>query len=115
MLANAITIEVNSLAAQLFELISMLNELINQKPKRIYRKLANEYKKLHEQSQGENILRSVILTKDFSFPSEDETGAINEMVARKTRDNLKMHLEMVGKEPKPIEEIKIEPETNNKR
>ena len=33
--------EVNQMAAQLFELISMLNEVIAQKPKRVYRRLAN--------------------------------------------------------------------------
>ncbi len=42
-LANAVTMEVNSMAAQLFELISMLNEVIAQKPKRVYRSLANVY------------------------------------------------------------------------
>ena len=42
-LANAVTMEVNSMAAQLFELISMLNEVIAQKPKRVYRSLANMY------------------------------------------------------------------------
>ena len=34
-LSNAIVMEVNSLAAQLFELISLMNELILLKPKRI--------------------------------------------------------------------------------
>ena len=34
-LSNAIVMEVNSLAAQLFELISLMNELICMKPKRI--------------------------------------------------------------------------------
>ena len=37
--------EVNQMAAQLFELISMINELIAQKPKRVYKALANEYQK----------------------------------------------------------------------
>ena len=42
-LANAVTMEVNQMAAQLFELISMLNEVIANKPKKVYRRLANSY------------------------------------------------------------------------
>ena len=42
-LSNAIVMEVNSLAAQLFELISLMNELILLKPKRIQKMLADEY------------------------------------------------------------------------
>lgn len=37
--------EINNMAAQLFELISMLNEVISQKPKKIYKQLANKYQK----------------------------------------------------------------------
>lgn len=73
-LANAVTMEVNQMAAQLFELISMLNEVIAQKPKKVFRKLANDYQRRVEQSYGEHILRQVVLTQDFSFPSEDFTG-----------------------------------------
>jgi len=62
------------MAAQLFELISMLNEVIAQKPKKVFRKLANDYQRRVEQSYGEHILRQVVLTQDFSFPSEDFTG-----------------------------------------
>ena len=63
--------EVNQIAAQLFELISMINELIAQKPKRVYKSLANEYQRRVERTYGEHILRQVVLTRDFSFPSED--------------------------------------------
>lgn len=61
-LANAITMEVNQMAAQLFEMISMLNEVIAQKPKKIFKKLANDYQKRIESSFGEHILRQVVLT-----------------------------------------------------
>ena len=44
-LANAVTVEVNQMAAQLFELISMLNEVIAQKPKKVFKNLANAYQK----------------------------------------------------------------------
>ena len=47
-LAGAVTMEVNQMAAQLFELISMLNEVIAQKPKRVYRQLASEQQKRTE-------------------------------------------------------------------
>ena len=61
-LSNAIVMEVNSLAAQLFELISLMNELILLKPKRIQKMLADEYQTNLEHSYGENILRQVVLT-----------------------------------------------------
>lgn len=49
-----------------------------------------------ERRYGENILRHVVLTQTFSQPSEDFTGALNETVAKKTREVIKMHLEMDG-------------------
>ena len=40
-LSNAVVMEINSMAAQLFELISLLSELILNKPKRVYTTLAD--------------------------------------------------------------------------
>lgn len=54
--------EVNNMAAQLFELISMLNEVIALKPKKVFRSLANTYQKRIEAAYGEHILRQVVLT-----------------------------------------------------
>lgn len=73
-IANAITLEINFMAAQLFELQNNLSELILYKPKRVYKYLSKDYQRALEQRYGENILRNVILTQDFSFPSEDFTG-----------------------------------------
>lgn len=67
-LSNAVVMEVNFLAAQLFELFMMMNEIVNQKSKRVFRILADEYQVRLETIYGEHILRQVILTKDFSFP-----------------------------------------------
>ena len=114
-LASAVTMEVNQMAAQLFELISMLNEVIAQKPKRVYRELASEQQKRTEKNYGEHILRQVVLTQDFSFPSEDYTGQLNDIVAKKTREALQLHIELEGKEVMPTEEIKIEADTNGRR
>ena len=114
-LAGAVTMEVNQMAAQLFELISMLNEVIAAKPKRVYRQLANEQQKRTEEIYGEHILRQVVLTQDFSFPSEDYTGQLNDMVAKKTREAIQLHIELEGKELMPTEEIKIEADTNGRR
>mmetsp|Transcript_18414 Transcript_18414/g.24713 ORF Transcript_18414/g.24713 Transcript_18414/m.24713 type:complete len:89 (-) Transcript_18414:1106-1372(-) len=86
----------------------MLNEVISQKPKKIYKKLANSFQKRVEQSYGENILRQVVLTQDFSFPSEDFTGQLNDIVAKKTRETIQLHIELEGKELMPVEEIKID-------
>ncbi len=53
-------------------------------------------------------MRHVIQTSDFSFPSEDYTGLLNDIVAKKTREMLILHAEMLGREPIDIEEVKIE-------
>lgn len=52
-------------------------------------------------------MRHVITTSDFSYPSEDYTGQLNDIVARKTREMFQLHAEMVGREPLEIEEVKI--------
>ena len=85
-----------------------MTEVINQKPKKIYKLLANTYQQRIERSYGEHILRQVVLTQDFSFPSEDFTGQLNDMVARKTRETIQLHIELEGKEMLPTEEIKLE-------
>ena len=60
-------------------------------PRRVYKYLSREYQNLLERSYGEHILRHVVLTQDFSFPSEDYTGQLNDVVAKKTRDVIRMH------------------------
>jgi hypothetical protein len=55
------------------------------------------------------------LTKDFSFPSEDNTGQFNELIAKKTRETIAMHHEMEGKPVYPTEEVRIEYEGEGKK
>ena len=93
----------------------MINELIAQKPKRVYKSLANEHQRRVEQTYGEHILRQVILTRDFSFPSEDQTGQLNDRVAKKTRETIALHNEIEGKQFMPVEEIKVDPEGDIKQ
>jgi hypothetical protein len=64
----------------------------------VYKHLAREYQNRIERNYGENILRHVVLTQDFCFPSEDFTGQLNDVVAKKTRDIIKMHMELDGPE-----------------
>lgn len=78
------------------------------KPKKIMKYLTEKYQRRLEEKYGENILRHVIQTSDYSFPSEDYTGQINDIVAKKTREMLVLHAEMVAKEPMDIEEVKID-------
>ena len=78
-------------------------KLIIYKPKRIYKLLLDDYQKLLENRYGENILRHVIQTSDFSIPSEAYTGQLNDSVAKKTREMLKLHRQMVGAESLPVE------------
>ena len=42
-LSNAVCMEINSMAAQLFELITLMGQLILQKPKKVYKLLADNY------------------------------------------------------------------------
>jgi hypothetical protein len=58
------------------------------KPKKVYKILSENYQQRLEVKFGENILRHVIQTSDFSFPSEDYTGQLNDIVAKKTREML---------------------------
>ena len=86
--SNAIVMEINNMAGQLFELSNTLNKLIMYKPKKVYKILSENYQQRLEVKFGENILRHVIQTSDFSFPSEDYTGQLNDIVAKKTREML---------------------------
>lgn len=95
-IANAIVMQINVMAGQLFELHNNLYKLLYFKPRRVYKNLSREYQNAIERSYGENILRHVVLTQDFSFPSEDFTGQLNDVVARKTREVIKMHIELDG-------------------
>ena len=72
--ANAIVQQINGMAAQLFEMQNHLTKLILFKPRRVYKQLAREHQNLIEKFYGEHILRNIVLTKEFSFPSEDLTG-----------------------------------------
>ncbi len=85
-------------------------KLINFRPKKIFKLLNEEYKKRIEDRYGEHILRHVIQTQNFAYPSEDYTGQINDVVAKKTRQMLNAHQELVGPNQMPVEEIKIEEE-----
>lgn len=57
---NAIIMEINSLAGQLFELSNNLSKFLMYKPKKIYKILLDQYQKTLEDKYGENILRHVI-------------------------------------------------------
>ena len=72
--ANAIVMEINFIAGQLFEMTNNLSKLLIYKAKKVYKILSKDYQKRLEEKYGENILRHVIQTSDFSFPSEDYTG-----------------------------------------
>lgn len=56
-MSNAIVMEVNHLAAQMFELFMMTNELVNVKSKRVFKILADQYQVRIENIYGEHILR----------------------------------------------------------
>lgn len=99
--------QINLMAGQLFELHNNLYKLLYYKPRRVYKFLSREYQNAIERSYGENILRHVVLTQDFSFPSEDFTGQLNDVVAKKTREVIKMHIELDGHDQQPVEELNI--------
>ena len=73
-ITNGIVMQINEFAGQLFEIHDNIFKLITFKPRRVYKHLAREYQDRIERAYGENILRHVVLTQDFCFPSEDYTG-----------------------------------------
>lgn len=113
--ATALVMEINSLAGQLFELLTNFNKMLVYKPRRVYKFLSAEYQNRIERSYGENILRHVVLTQDFCFPSEDFTGQLNDVVAKKTREVIKMHQELNGKDPAPVEELNVVADEQGKK
>ena len=98
---------INALAAQLLELQFNYNNMIISKPRRVYKFYSKEYQNRIEAKYGEYILRNVIKSSNFGIPSEDFTGRLNETIARKTRDIIKMHLELEGPDFQPVEELNI--------
>ena len=55
------------------------------------------------------------MSQDFGFPSEDYTGQLNDVVAKKTREIIKMHLDLEGPELQPVEELNIIVDGNGKK
>lgn len=47
------------------------------------------------------------MTQDFCIPSEDYTGQLNDVIAKKTREVIKMHQEINGNDQLPVEELNI--------
>jgi hypothetical protein len=58
--SNAIIMEINYMAGQLFEIINHLNKLVMYKPKKVYKLLSDTFQRRLEERYGENILRHVI-------------------------------------------------------
>jgi len=104
-IANAIITQINLMAVQLFELHNNMHKILSFKPRRVYKCLSREYQNQLERSYGEHILRHVVLTSQFCFPSEDFTGQLNDVVAKKTREVIRMHAELEGEEFKPVDEV----------
>ena len=111
--SNAVVMEINFIAGQLFELSNNLAKVVIYKPKKIYKQLLEDYQRRLQEKYGENILRHVVQTQDFSFSCEDYTGQLNDIVAKKTRDMLALHSELLGKEQMEVEEVKIEEDVQN--
>jgi hypothetical protein len=82
-----------------------LNKVILYKPRRVYKYFSKEYQNRIERIYGEHILRHVVMSKSYGIPSEDFTGQLNEVVAKKTRAIIQMDLEMSEPEFQPIEDL----------
>ena len=78
------------------------------KPRRVFRYLAREYQYRIERQYGEYIIRNVLLTKEFSFPCHEQTGQLNDLVAKKTREVIRLNNEMWNDEIEPFEEVCFE-------
>lgn len=61
-IANALVMQINLMAGQLFELHNNFYKMLYYKPRRIYKFLSLQYQNQLEKSYGENILRHVVMT-----------------------------------------------------
>ena len=79
--------EINLIAGKLLILQHKLIEVLKLSPRFIVENLYFEYKeKIRERWNG-NILRNVIPTRDFSFPSEENLGETHKKMAKSKRTN----------------------------
>lgn len=69
--------------------------------------MAKLYQTRLETTYGQRIITQVVLTKDFSAPSEDPAGQFNQAVAREARKAIQQ-LDAGKRVVQPIDELRIE-------
>ena len=78
--------DINLVSSQIFQLWHKLIEIITINPKFICEYLRILYEEKMREVQGEHIYRTIIETKDFAFPSEENVGEIHKQLALKKRN-----------------------------
>ena len=77
--------DINLVSCQVFQLWHKLIEIITINPKFVCEFLRIQYEEKMREAQGEHIYRTIIETKDFAFPSEENVGEIHRQLALKKR------------------------------
>ncbi|CDW80262.1 serine [Stylonychia lemnae] len=78
--------DINLVSSQVFQLWHKLIEIITINPKFICEYLRIQYEEKMREVQGEHIYRTIIETKDFAFPSDENVGEIHRQLAYKKRN-----------------------------
>ena len=86
-IANRMVLEFNFVGSQIYQLWYKLIEIITINPKFVCELLHLMYEERMKERWGENIFRTVIETKDFAFPDEENVGEIHKQIAKKRRNN----------------------------
>lgn len=73
------------MSSQVFQLWHKLIEIITINPKFICEYLRILYEEKMRECWGEHIYRTIIETKDFAFPNDENVGEIHKQIALKRR------------------------------
>ena len=80
-IANLVTGDVKTVADQIFGLWNRLIELLTINPKFVTECLRIIYEEKMREYWGEHIYRTIVETRDFAIPSEDNVGEIHRQIA----------------------------------
>ena len=100
--AQLITGDIKIVADQIFSIWTKLIELITINPKFVTEFLRIIYEEKMREYWGEHIYRTIVETKDFAIPSEDNVGEIHRQIAQQRRTSL---AEEKSKQPQSLSSL----------
>lgn len=81
MITQLITSDIKAIADQIFALWTKLIDLMMTNPKFVAEYLRIVYEEKMREYWGEHIYRTIVETRDFSIPSEDNVDEIHRQIA----------------------------------